>query len=121
MQYTKKDEHEVLRFVENGLISWMVDQIGLNKLCMIAVGAHEARTNEGDVIKCDIDDYDQLLQLTGYSISGIPYRGKEKYEITDDDQHRNPEVIFEELYKKLKKDIAPIVSDLFNLSEEDLT
>lgn len=91
------------RFVENKLISWMVDKIGLNE---ISIKSHDKGFN-------DDDDYDQLLQLTGYSTSGIPYRDKDKYLITDNSL--KPEDAYEKAYKKLKSDLVPIVSDLYDI------
>ena len=91
------------RFVENKLITRMLEHIGHNEVSQWS---------------SDDADYDQLLQLIGYSTSGIPYRDKDKYEITDD--NFRPEDVFERKYKELKKDLAPIMAELFNHCEEDL-
>lgn len=99
MQYIKKN-----RFVENKIITMLVDAYNLNKIA---------------AMDFDNDDYDQLLQLMGYSTSGVPYRDQDKYDITDDDQ-ASPETVFEEKYKELKNSLRPIMADLFNKCEEDL-
>ncbi len=92
------------RFVENKLVNWMVYKIGLNEICL---KSKEEGLDE---------DYDQLLQLIGYSVSGIPYRDQDKYDIEDS----KPEDVYERKYKELKKDLAPIMAELFNICEEDL-
>jgi hypothetical protein len=93
------------RFVENKLIRQLVDKIGLNNIaCM----------------EYDNDDYDQLLQLIGYSTSVIPYRDKDKYELTDNGNSK-PEEVFEKRLKKLKKELAPVISELFNIHVEYLS
>ena len=99
MQYIK--DH---RFVENELVRFMVDEIGLNRIASMDF---------------DNDDYDQILQLIGYSTSGIPYRDKTKYEITDA-EGVEPERIFEDKYKELKDSLRPIMSELYNVTEEDM-
>jgi len=100
-------EKDVKRFVQNKIIRYMLDKIGGLNQIMIKF--------EGDEFD---DDYDQLLQLIGYSTSGIPYRDKEKYNITDNEG--KPEEIYQEMYKQLKKDLGPIISDLYNVHIEDL-
>ena len=97
------------RFVENKLVSWMVNKIGLTEIYI------KSREDGFD----DNDDYDQLLQLIGYSTSAIPYLDKDKHCITDTDS--KPEDVFEKKYKELKKDLAPIMSELFNIHENDLS
>jgi hypothetical protein len=91
------------RFVENKLISKLVDEIGLNRIA---------------AMDYDDDDYDQMLQLIGYSTSGIPYRDESKYKITD--EGAKPEEVFEQELKQLKKKMAPIMAELFNIHEGDL-
>lgn len=105
MQYQEKDQNGVIRFVDNKLIIKLLDSYpgGLNALCC----------NDSH-----FDDYDQLLQLIGYSASGIPYRDEDKYDITD--SMDNPEEVFEKRFKEAKEKLAPIVSDMFNIAIEDL-
>lgn len=99
MQYTK--DH---RFVENKLISWMVERVGLNEIA-----------REFSIEDYDNDDYDQLLQLIGYSVSGIPYKDKGKYDITNTDL--KPEEVYENKYKNLKNRLKPIIRDYFNYED----
>ena len=104
------DKH---RFVENKLVTWLIDQLpgGMNSLSI--------ESQEGEY---DDADYDQILQLIGYSVSGIPYRNHALYEITDEiaKTGATPDKIYEDLYNELKNSLRPIVSDLFNKAEEDL-
>jgi len=53
------DEHGIKRFVSNKIVDWLVDQIpgGLNTI---------ARKFRED----DSEDYEQLMMLIGYSLSG---------------------------------------------------
>ena len=92
------------RFVENKLISKLVDEIGLNRIA---------------AMDYEDDDYDQMLQLIGYSTSGIPYRDESKYKITDEGSSK-PEEVFEQEIKQLKKKMAPIMAEFFNIHEDDL-
>ncbi len=109
MQKQTTDDSAVLRFVENKLVTWLVDRLpnGMND---IAREYFEGKYSQ--------DDFDQILQQIGYSVSAIPYKDKEKYSITDN--NRDPEEQFEIKYKALKKSLIPIVADLFCIAEEDL-
>lgn len=109
MQPQKTDDSGVLRFVENGLVRWLVDQLpnGMNDL---SIQFQSAGYSE--------DDYDQILQLIGYSVSGIPYRDLDKHGITDN--NRDPNEHFEIEYKELKNKLRPVISELFNIHEDDL-
>ena len=77
MQYQNRTS-EVWRFVENKLVSWLIDQLP-NKMNTLAVEYHRGNY--------DAADYDQILQLIGYSVSGIPYKNKDLYDITDNCDH----------------------------------
>jgi len=78
MQKQYLTENGVRRFIENKLVSWLIDQLpnNMNDLAKeFYVGGY------------DKDDYDQILQLIGYSVSGIPYKNKDLYDITDNCNH----------------------------------
>ena len=109
VQYQVLDKREVNRFVENKLVSWLIDQLpnGLNSLSM------ESHSSEYDDA-----DYDQILQQIGYSVSGVPFRNHELYGIVDGDI--KPDENFEEKYLALKEKMLPIVADMFNKHEDDL-
>ncbi len=67
------DEQGVYRFTENKLVRWLVDQLpsGLNTLAQHGLsGGME-------------DDYDQILQLIGYSLSNVPFNGQDGEIIRD--------------------------------------
>jgi len=102
-------ENKVKRFTENKLVTWLIDQLpnGMNDL------SREFYRNNHDA-----DDYDQILQQIGYSVSGIPYKNKDLHEITDADE--NPEESFERRYKWLKSSLAPIMSEVYQIAEEDM-
>jgi len=104
MQYQHTDLKGVTRFKENQLVSWLIDQLpdGLNSLSI------ESQTNS-----YTHDDYDQILQQIGYSVSGIPYRDHEKFAITD--EQIKPEDHYEKAYKLLKLKMRPIVNELFDI------
>ena len=80
------------RFVENKIISNLVDIVGLNTIA--------GWDN-------DSEDYDQLLQLIGYSTGGVPFRDRSKYDIIEE----KPEEVYENLYKKLKSDLQVIFEE----------
>lgn len=109
MQYQEND-NGVQRFVENKLVIWLIDSLGdgLNDLCR--------EYSSGDY---DVDDYDQILQLIGYSVSSIPYIDKTKYLVTD--KNCKPDLAFEIEYKNLKDSLRPIISNLFDIAEGDLS
>jgi hypothetical protein len=65
LQPTELDERGILRFKENRLISLMLTAYDQNRLC--------ARYGVESWFR---DDYDQLLQLIGYSVSGAPLSDK---------------------------------------------
>jgi hypothetical protein len=52
------DEHGTIRFKNNPIIEWILEQAG-------GLNAVAKRFERGE-------DYDQLLQLIGYSVSGAP-------------------------------------------------
>ena len=102
MQYQKDG-----RFIENKLVTWLIDQLpnGQNSISI-----------ESQSGKYDNDDYDQILQLIGYSTSGIPYRNRDLFAITD--EQSNPEEVYELAYKKLKKALAPIMEEVYDVNLE---
>ena len=108
MQKQHIDDQGVKRFVENKLVSWLIDQLpgGLNSL--------SKQFYDGDHHE---DDYDQILQLIGYSVSGIPYRDSAKYNITDLDGEDTEEA-FERMYRELKEEVAGTISDLNDLIQD---
>ena len=112
MQPQTETENKVIRFVENPLVTWLIDQLP-DRMNTIA---HEFAMNKDG--KYCADDYDQILQLIGYSVSGIPYRDPEKYKITD--ENKDSDNHFESEYKGLKDQLRPIISELFNIHEDDL-
>lgn len=99
MQFQETDKRGILRFVENPLVSWMVDQLPgqLNKLT-IEYHSYPDKYSQ--------DDYDQIMQLIGYSVSGIPYQDRSKYEITDN--NIKPEEAYENQYKELIEKLKPL-------------
>jgi len=108
MQY-QETVNGIDRFVENKLVSWLIDQLpeDMNTLA-------EAHANGIG----DTDDWDQILQLIGYSVFGIPYHDREKFNITD--EWKNPENEFEHRYHELKDSLRPIVSEIYNIHPDDL-
>ena len=97
----------VQRFVENKLITWLVDQLpdGMNSLAW-------EFCKEG----YDAADYDQILQQIGYSVSGIPYKNRDLFAVTDN--QIQPNEAYEQAYKKLKKALAPIVEEVYDIHVE---
>ena len=74
MQSQYEDSKGVIRFTENKLVTWLIDQLpnGLNSLSI------EQQTNDYDDA-----DYDQILQQIGYSVSGIPYLNEDLHDMKD--------------------------------------
>jgi len=102
MQYQKDG-----RFIENKLVTWLIDQLpdGQNSISI-----------ESQSSKYDKADYDQILQLIGYSTSAIPYRNRDLFAITDNQE--KPEEVYELAYKKLKKALAPIMEEVYDVDLE---
>lgn len=103
MQYQKDG-----RFIENKLVTWLIDQLpdGQNTISI-----------ESQNGKYDKADYDQILQLIGYSTSGIPYRNRDLFAITD--EQKNPEEVYEMAYKKLKAAMKPIMEEVYDVDLEE--
>jgi hypothetical protein len=95
------------RFIENKLVTWLIDQLP---------GGQNSISIESQSGKYDEADYDQILQLIGYSTSGIPYRNRDLFAITDG--QKKPEEVYEEAYKKLKKALAPIMEEVYDTNLE---
>jgi hypothetical protein len=55
------DDNGIKRFLENKLVSVLVESYGHNNLAVLVARSKESRA-----------DYDQILQLIGYSVSGAP-------------------------------------------------
>lgn len=55
---------KVVRFHENRIVSWMLKMLELRGVNLNAIAATFDRTGK------DRDDYQQLMQLIGYSVSG---------------------------------------------------
>lgn len=70
------DDHGVIRFKKNHLIDWMVEILNLNEI------ARHQHTQE---------DYDQLLQLVGYSVSGAPLSAecRSRVDLAEDGKHES--------------------------------
>lgn len=55
---------KVVRFKENRIVSWMLDQLRRANVNLNTIASTFDRTGK------DKDDYQQLMQLIGYSVSG---------------------------------------------------
>ena len=121
IQKTHMDD-DVFRFVHNDVVYFMKEKLrefgyDLNDL---HVDCHEASP----------DDWDQFNQLIGYSVSAIPLNNMDIHEIAydglvdgkliNDDPNTITSNHYEEKYKELKKQLAPIIADMYNKHPDDL-
>ena len=109
-----EDETGVWRFTENKLVSFLVDNYGLNELAKV-------RYKEN----IDAEDWYQLMQLIGYSISGapIPYDVKDIAESMMENKLSETEAkikYYEELIFNLRKSLRDPVAELYEKHPDDL-
>lgn len=96
---------EVWRFVENELVSWLIDQLPNN---MNSLALEYCTGNYDDA------DYDQILQLIGYSVSGIPYKNKDLYDIANNCDQLHAE---RDRYKNALEEIMKEFSEGYDVGE----
>jgi hypothetical protein len=83
------DEHGTIRFKNNPLVEWILKQAGgLNAVASRCPGKGE--------------DYDQLLQLIGYSVSGAPLSEKCRARVDEVEDSKQPS--FSSGYEAGKRD-----------------
>ncbi len=109
---------EVIRFTENKIVSAMLDKLGgmgytLNEI------SRDFRNDSPE-------DYDQLLQLIGYSVSGVPVRDESirdaAYEMYENgsSESESRATIAEEKLRETSKSIREGVALLYNIHPDDL-
>lgn len=102
IQPTEIDEHGVRRFKANALVRYMVDTwCDLNKLSIVnqrGVGTKE--------------DYDQLLQLIGYSVSGAPLSEMTRSRVQDSGVAVDYATAYRRGYKAAKKDMIAHLEEM---------
>lgn len=112
-----KDEHGTVRFKENALVRYLLDEGGLDM-------------NKLAYVEASQDDREQFAQLIGYSLSGfseLSYVGDETYgaaTIMSEDKEMpsieaRVDVMRTEL-ADLRESLAPAIANLYGIAVEDL-
>lgn len=117
IQPTEVDGHGVLRFKKNPIVDFLVEQYGLNALRNTFSDQRYGSHTE--------DDWDQLNQLQGYSVSGCPLSDETIRSVaTASSEGECPkDAMIKELQRQLKeaRDGMRIgVASLFEIHPDDL-
>ncbi len=113
IQYITTDSAGTIRFTENKIIRYMVDECtDLNTLC--------AKFKDEDK-----EDWDQLMQLIGYSVSGAPINHDilniADVMVDEEIDERDAKIMYYEIIiDNLKEALREPVASLFHIHPDDL-